>query len=143
MRERVGMVDVGVTELRKAYRKHKSAAISLGANPSGRLLLFYCVECGLKAVWLESKRCFNTAELSKETREQLTTHALRTLVKDLRLPAAVTGDRIPVFKTKQGAHPLEESHQAWRYGATIIQNEGEVVQWLERVCDWLEERCMV
>lgn len=109
-------------ELKRAWRELSAVATSAPAcerRNSHRLLLFYAVECGLKAVWLKRRNCtlFEGADIHRMG------HDLQQVIKDLRvasklplprefqLPAAHQGSRSVSRNGKFG-----DVHQAWRYG---------------------------
>ncbi len=133
-------------ELRKAWRDLATLAAPVvtgqRTNPH-RLLLFYAVECGLKAVWLkrQSRTLFDKDDIEGIG------HNLRQVLKELRvstelaLPenlklAPVTsraGDRRP----RNGY--ISILHQAWRYGGECTEPTDVVCeQQLEKVLAWIQ-----
>lgn len=107
-------------ELSRAWRELSDVATPSGQRKNAhRLLMFYAVECGLKAIWLKrnSRTLFNKADIDR------TGHDLRIIARDLRLgseydlpehyqldPAKQAGINIP----RNG--DISILHQAWRYG---------------------------
>jgi len=108
-------------------------------SPSSRLLLFYAVECGLKADPLRRRKLRHSGELPAELHH----HDLRALAKELRLPdSGLRGCRAHGRggpRQDDGATvAIDDLHQAWRYGARLEAGcEQEVVAALRRLC----ERC--
>lgn len=132
-------------ELKRAWRELSTISTSLQSsdrqNPH-RLLLFYAVECGLKAVWLKhhNRTLFDQEDISK------TGHDLRQILKDLKvgsdllsLPPSIQLD--PVKRdNKQVPRNGDISilHQAWRYGGkckTPTDHDCEIQ--LLKVLDWI------
>lgn len=130
-------------EMTRAWRDLSAVATptSTRQNPH-RLLLFYAVECGLKAVWLRrnSRTVFGTADVDK------TGHNLRQLLKELRvssdldLPEGLQLDPIKISGTDSPrAGDIRILHQVWRYGGkcrtpTDQQCEAQLV----RVLTWIQ-----
>jgi len=131
-------------ELRRAWRELSAVATpSAGVkrkNPH-RLLLFYAVECGLKAVWLkrQSRNLFDCDDIDDKG------HSLRQLLKDLRVgnhlslpenlrikPVIRHGDDQP----RNGGITI--LHQVWRYGGECISPTDQYCEdQLQQVLDWI------
>ncbi|MFP3535165.1 hypothetical protein [Pseudomonas sp. SIMBA_021] len=117
-------------ELRRAWRELSEVCTPQSARKNAhRLLLFYAVECGLKAIWLkrQSRTLFTKEDIER------TGHDLREIVKELRLgamfvlpqslqlsPAVNKGLNLP----RNG--DITILHQAWRYGGQCM-NPGDAV----------------
>ena len=87
-------------------------------NASGYLLLYYAVECALKAKLLESSKLIYYHQL--EERDQIEHHLNRGLARlhlKVRIPDAVvrSGSRERISDT--------ELHQAWRYGKALEKSD--------------------
>jgi hypothetical protein len=110
-------------ELVRAWRHLHQAARVTSRQAPHRLLVFYAVECGLKAVWLrrQAKEVLEGADI-----EHLG-HDLNQLFKELHvgrslsaLPACVTLKPLgkpPRMRVRSGG--VEVLHQAWRYGIEV------------------------
>ncbi|GAA5071130.1 hypothetical protein GCM10023259_069440 [Thermocatellispora tengchongensis] len=86
------------------------------------LLLFYGVECGLKAAILSRNGYKDTSHLP----EQLRNHDLHRLAKELKLPPEVCNRmRSCPSQNGRGHVAFAELHQAWRYGHTLRKAEEE------------------
>lgn len=132
-------------ELKSAWRELKAIAAPAAGeqrkNPH-RLLLFYAVECGLKAVWLkrQSRSLFDREDIDRSG------HNLRQILKELNVGAELSlpeNLRLkPVIQngTLQSRNgDISILHQAWRYGgmcATPTDNDCE--HQLERVLNWIQ-----
>ena len=132
-------------ELNRAYR-----ALDLASRPAGngvrtnphRLLLFYAVECGLKAVWLKRKNLtlFDGEEIEK------TGHNLRSLLKDLKVGSQLDlPERLQLSSVKRDgvdtprAGDIRILHQVWRYGGECrILTDENCEEQLLRVLMWIQ-----
>lgn len=132
-------------ELRQAWRELSAIATPVAGstrkNPH-RLLLFYAVECGLKAVWLrrQNRRLFDREDIDK------TGHNLRQMLKelkvgdDLSLPENL---QLPSVTHNGAPQPrngdISILHQAWRYGGKCtVPNDNDCEHQLERVLSWIQ-----
>jgi hypothetical protein len=89
-----------------------------------RLLLFYAVECGLKAMWLkqENRTLFASDAI------QRTGHDLNDVIKQLRLGAKLSPEGFHLGDVKDERrntvtrkhNRLDALHQAWRYGGDLV-----------------------
>lgn len=134
-------------ELKRAWRELSTVARpavgSTRMNPH-RLLLFYAVECGLKAVWLkrQNRSVFDQQEIHR------TGHDLRQVLKELKVGAELT---LPQFLqlepvTTKGGTRQDRSgtitilHQAWRYGGKCFQPDDNSCEGqLEQILSWINE----
>ncbi|MGD9662246.1 MAG: hypothetical protein AB7U63_13315 [Porticoccaceae bacterium] len=132
-------------ELTRAWRELSAVATPLAGktrqNPH-RLLLFYAVECGLKAVWLkrQGRTLFDGADINK------TGHDLRQVLKELNVGTSLTlPEAFKLPMATQGQTPLPRNgkfgdlHQAWRYGGKCELPSDQVCeQQLEKVLNWIQ-----
>jgi len=132
-------------ELRNAWRDlstfYQFTSADKRKNPH-RLLLFYAVECGLKAVWLKRQHLslLDNENISK------TGHDLRKVLKELNvgaelsLPESLQLDPINrngVSCTRQG--DIRVLHQIWRYGGTCITpTDSDCEQQLWKILNWIQ-----
>lgn len=132
-------------ELQRAWRELSAIATpSAGVarkNPH-RLLLFYAVECGLKAVWLkrQNRNLFDCDDIDDKG------HNLRQLIKDLRVganlslpenlklqPVIRNGDDQP----RNGG--ISILHQVWRYGGECISPTDQCCEdQLQQIMNWIQ-----
>ncbi len=138
------------------YRKHYAAYERMRENntdtKSRRLLLIYCVECGLKYKLLSKWGMDNPKELLEKAKEELddddkrkrdvlTSHDLEILLKELGQQGIF---QFPRFKTvhKQTVSP-QTYHQLYRYGIKTNESEASEEQNLENslkdVLEWIRE----
>ncbi|WP_447776508.1 hypothetical protein [Pseudomonas chlororaphis] len=111
-------------ELKRAWRELAEVSTP-GTNRKNahRLLLFYAVECGLKAVWLkrQNRTLFTQEDIDR------TGHDLRGIVKDLRLGSEyVLPQTLQLTAATHSGLTVPRNgnitilHQAWRYGGQCI-----------------------
>lgn len=135
-------VDVGTRGLKTSARNHRDAARALDPSSASALLLFYAVECGLKEALMTRQAISDTSALP----EDLRTHDLRRLAKELRLPP--TAQIAEAFR-RSGSGTMtriitKDLHQAWRYGcqlhpddeATAIAGLAELFGWYANEKGW-------
>lgn len=129
-------VDVGVADLIRNYVALRDAA----AGASGQiahLMLFYAVECGLKAAYL-GKSGIN-ARGTESLPEHLRNHDLRTLARELKLDATILRTLRACRRKHNSASTVQhhELHQAWRYGATLNHEDEQLaISALEALSEW-------
>ena len=130
----MAMLDVSRRELQRAYRIHFNNYKALQENilemNSCLLLLFYAVECGLKAVWCKRHRVETTSSAGS-TFESFR-HDISLILGDLRSGITLTR----TMEYKSGRINLEKFHECWRYGGKI-NNEETIQKELENVCFWI------
>jgi hypothetical protein len=128
------MVHASLGHLRKAFQRQRQPAL---LQAQGRnLLLFYAVECGLKAAWLTRNRLRDTAEIHASLKPR--GHDLIFWTKKLYLPAAITNGNIGFRLRFRGDRlDLGLAHQAWRYGVDVEPaDEVALGAWLDQVWQW-------
>jgi hypothetical protein len=121
------MLDVGLSELKSAFYLHgKNSKRNSGA--SDFLLLFYAVECGLKAAILKANRLMKASQLT----DKFITHDLHLLIKELKLSAPASGINANFrIHRDHSSWAVEYAHQAWRYGVEIIEvDQTRLITWL-------------
>jgi HEPN domain-containing protein len=126
-------VDVGVRCLEQNLVQHQANADALGEVQAAYLLLFYAVECGMKAAVLRRVKGRGTNDLDGPLR----THDLSRLAKELRLSADINTKLVRC--RRPGADYVEhhELHEAWRYGAKLDpQHEAHAVAGLRELAKW-------
>jgi len=122
-------------ELDRAFYANMKAVDICSGDPAS-LLLFYGLECGLKAVIMKEQGANITSELSLVTEIR---HDLRECLKALRAPATLklSSTRTKQQKAQTVTNPL--LHQAFRYGVALEDNK-EIIEELKKVHEWLIQR---
>ncbi len=129
------MLDAGISELRHSFSVLSKAAEG-GASPPHFLLLFYAVECGLKACILKDNSKLKLSQINKDLVD-IYTHDLSYLVKKLRIVVGETN-----FRVRSGnSYTIKYAHQAWRYGIAIQEeDEKKMIEWLKKVQAKIKQR---
>lgn len=131
-------------ELTRAWRELSAIAIpatgTIRNNPR-RLLLFYAVECGLKAVWLkrQNRSLFDREDINR------TGHNLRQVLKELKVGIELSlPENLQLQPVMQnGAQQSRNGdigilHQAWRYGGKCTApTDNDCEHQLEQVLNWI------
>ncbi len=129
-------------ELKRAWRELSAVAEANNRQNPHRLLMFYAVECGLKAIWLKrhNKQVFNKQDIDK------TGHDLRQLLKELKvgnelsLPQSLQLD--PILQNGQQVPrtgDISILHQAWRYGGHCKNpDDNSCEMQLTNVLNWIK-----
>lgn len=122
------MIQFTLREIQKAWRENLSASAckTPRTNPH-RLLLFYAVECGLKAILMrrQQKDCTDAsiAEFGHDINKLLDALGARG---SLRLPTQI---RLKDIKIQGSSHQRsltsEQINQLWRYGHSF-QNSSQI-----------------
>lgn len=129
-------VDVGVADLVRNY-VHLRDVTDGSTTPSACLLLFYSVECGLKAAVL-GKHGIN-ARGTEFLPVELRNHDLRRLAKWLRIDPSALGEFHACRRKHDPTKKIEyhDLHQAWRYGASLDRDdEQRAAIVLQNLVDW-------
>ena len=134
----MGQIDTGHSNLVNAFRAHKKI---IGNTLTHHMILFYAVECGLKAMACSS--FYNThhkklSEIVLTSGNVATTHKINELIVHLKLPAHL--GKCPKVKLNSDGKLVDHSeiHQAWRYGIKLdVVLEEKAVRWLEKMISFL------
>lgn len=123
-------------ELEKAFRKNVDASNLLFSTdmeshvPSAYMLLFYGVECGLKALLVIEQRGQHL-EYS---------HDLSAIVKELRIDPAGWPQSVKIRNDPENHHS-KDSHLAWRYGVRVSEKSlPQLKAGLDRLAAYLRSR---
>lgn len=137
-------LQVDQRDYKNAFKKHYHAFSNwqaTGSDPSKRLILVYCVECGLKYEVMKKERLNKTTDAQDDIQNDLRSHDLRRLLKRLNKAGVYT---FPPIETKYG-HPVhpEEYHQFCRYcipsDERYISAVHQFDNTLEEIAKWIEE----
>jgi hypothetical protein len=126
------MLNTGHSELLSAFKAHSKIHGS-------HLLLFYTVECGLKHLFLRSNKTVRKQTISNF---EIGTHNLNTLISVCKLPRLIAiKSHCRTERDSREVIPIENIHQAWRYGVRLKQeDEKEVVNKLKKLVAFINER---
>ena len=136
-------VEVGWQQLKASFLLQKEAVQKMAEGPPAALLLFYSVECGLKASVLRRRKLRSTAQLPEELR----THDLHRLAKELCLPPDLCNRMqrsCPSQHKRRQRVAFQDLHEAWRYGHALRKDEEEqATQVLRDLREWCQEELRV
>ena len=113
----------------RAFHKHYKAYIDWKESvhdDSRSIILFYCVECGLKFLLMKKLRIFRIKDANKPIHNMLTSHNLSEILKELRMNQF----SFPIFKTNHNDDvSLKEYHQMKRYSIRAkSENDYQIIE---------------
>lgn len=125
------LLDVNAAALRRRLMDMAAAADCVDAA-SGRLLRFYALECGLKAMFMQRYKLKTTADRTSASKRSASEfkHNIDQIIRHIGIPPARLAHVPTAMHNSEGhAVPVSELHQAWRYGATVVAPDA-ADQWL-------------
>jgi hypothetical protein len=128
-------------ELQKAWRENQQAAKVGTRTNAHRLLLFYSVECGLKAVLLkrQSKDCTDSCPELVEVQHDINKLLDKLCAGEkLKLPRQL--GMKPLKKNQERKFSCGEINQMWRYGGCSENiKDSELEEKLWEILNWIEQ----
>lgn len=132
-------------DYKKAFQKHFHAYShwdKTGSDISKRLILIYCVECGLKCALMQSLQIQKVRDAREEIANALSSHDLQKLIKQLNIAGAYA---FPHIQTIHGdVVTLATYHQLCRYSIRPIKAHEPYIQKYDNqlvdIAGWLKER---
>ena len=128
-------------ELQKAWRENQRAAKVETRTNAHRLLLFYSVECGLKAVLLkrQSKDCTDSCRELLEVRHDINKLLDKLAAGEkLKLPSQLSMK--PLKNNQERELSSGEINQMWRYGGCCKNIEdSELEKKLLDILSWIAQ----
>lgn len=134
-------------DFENSFKKHYETYNKVDTNMSvysKRLILFYCVECGLKCELLKHWKIEDPADIIKNQEHpknrKLCTHNLSVIINELKMGSTF---KFPVFKTNhQETIDIRTYHEFYRYGVKIKdekdrKKEDTFEEELKKVAEWL------
>ncbi|MCX6581686.1 MAG: hypothetical protein NT166_16065 [Candidatus Aminicenantes bacterium] len=115
-------VIVTQSEMENAFRSHNGfwAAYKGNPNHTHKMVLFYAVECGLKAYYMREKKFeLSSAATDNEMSASAFSHRLNDLLTNLKITGNIPGITKNVDKPIVAQH----LHAAWRYGKKLDEQE--------------------
>lgn len=133
-------VDPNYRTLRRRAKELLLAARSEVDVDSKALFLFYAVECGLKALYMDLHKLASTSSEGFRARSaRYFGRRLDDLVVELRIPPSKIPPRPPRLGLRNGTTlQVLDLHEAWRYGEKIDAH-AEVVAWLDRIATHVKQ----
>jgi hypothetical protein len=132
-------------EIQKAWRQNKLAYQDVQTKTNAhRLLLFYSVECGLKAVIMK-RQCKNRTDQELAQSQHNINKLLDCLNAgpDLKLPNQLTMKPIKTRKAQNEERKLTpgDINQMWRYGGCSENiKDDEIEKKLVKILTWIEQQ---
>lgn len=126
---------------KKAFTIHANAYDNwnLGSDNSRRLILCYCVECGLKCLIMDNDNICTISQANEKTEEVLCTHDFRKLLKEVGQSGQF---QFKQFVTEYGNTVCpSEYHQLCRYNIAPKDIE-DIIKFenvLNEIKNWLKE----
>ncbi len=141
-------INITQKEYRDSSKNHYIAYSKLSDDEkykrSGRLLLFYAVECGLKCYIMKNENLPDYKALQKYAtnigRKEMAGHDIKAMLIKCNLEGRYILKDIPLIKG--GKVSPNEFNQVWRYGAGAadeeVENKNEKV--LKQIMEYLLKR---
>ncbi len=122
-------INITRKEYRDSCKNHYIAYSKLSDEEkyrkSGRLLLFYAVECGLKCYIMKNENLSDYNALQKYAintgKKEIARHNVKAMLIDCNLEGRYILKDIPL--SKGGKVSSDEFNQVWRYGASVADEE--------------------
>ncbi len=127
-------------EIKQAWRQNLEVSNAETRKNTHRLLLFYAVECGLKAVIMKRERLNRTDDCA--TLSQLG-HDLNGLLDYLRAGTLLHLPKVSMSSIENPSTPRQvgakEFNQMWRYGGKTkdTPTDADIETQLLKVIDWI------
>lgn len=128
---------------KKAFNVHLQACNNWknGCYNSQRLLMCYCVECGLKCLIMKDNKIERVSQANQEIADVLGTHDFRVLLKAVKKAGVY---KFKEFQTEFGQSITPDNyHQLCRY--CIGTKDGDMLpvenfdNTLKKIAEWLKE----
>jgi hypothetical protein len=129
-------------ELIRAWSCARIASQAVPRTDAHRLLLFYAVECGLKATYLRQVN----AEVIDELLGKQHLHDLNSLMTQLRMPKEYflpESLELQPIRRSDGSQQVRNAavgalNQIWRYGGALGDASNALLEEkLEKICNWI------
>ena len=122
---------------KKHFHPYKSMKSDV-SDASKQLILVYCIECGLKYLFMKKKCIYDIRSANQPIQEILHSHDFQVLLKELN----VTEYRFPVIHTVYNeCITAKRYHEACRY--VLLKNDEKLCTYnkeLDKVAEWIDER---
>lgn len=137
-------INVTRREYQDSYRSHyKLYMETMGSKKSGRLILFYSVECGLKSLLMKDmgKNTYDEfVECCGNEKSELKGHNIKAMMRELNPRNDYCLRNIPL---KRGGSALpKQFNELWRYGAASDDEEAEekAEKTLVKIAEWIRTK---
>lgn len=137
-------------EMQKAWRQNLSASCSTTRNNAHRLLLFYAVECGLKAILMKRQKKHRTDLCNDIPNAQHNINKLLDYLgagQNIKLPSQLMMEKIKIDNLNQEERKFTpgEINQMWRYGGYSIgaDNDEKIEEKLIKIAQWIDRELKI
>lgn len=141
-------INITQREYRESCKNHYLAYSKLSEDEkyqkSGRLLLFYAVECGLKYLIMKDEELSDYNALQKYAtnirRKEISGHNIKAMLIYRNLDRDYILKDIRLKKGRKASS--DEYNQVWRYGAVVaeVEEENKNEKTLRRIMEYLLKR---
>ena len=128
---------------KKAFTTHFQAykTWNNGSYNSKRLIMCYCIECGLKCLIMEDNKIYQLSQANQEIANVLSSHDFKVLLKAVKKAGTY---RFKDFQTEFGETVTPENyHQLCRYCIGIKDNDTKPIEEFDKIlneiAEWLKE----
>ncbi len=138
-----------VREMKRAWRNNLAASLAAHDHSprsnSHRLLLFYAVECGLKAILMQRQNVSDSSASEEVVSAQHNINKLLSALKagqDLTLPSQIQLRAIQIgSKEHQRQVQIDGLNQVWRYGGECQGCDTDPIleDKLQKIVSWIEQ----
>lgn len=139
------MLNTTRNEFKKSFNAHFNLYVESEGTSSlntRRLMIFYCVECGLKNLLLKQigKNTYEDLQQYKDSiHKDVAGHNLKELTKEIGIESAYP---LKSIKLKKGSVQPRQYNELWRYGVTV-ENEEDAQREEKTLYDialWIKQR---
>jgi len=139
------VIQAAQQDYKRAFQRHLHAYSNwdkTGSDISKRLILVYCVECGLKYAVMQKIHIQNMKDAQPDLEDELRSHDLQKLMKRLKIAGNYF---FPQIRTVHGdTITVATYHQFCRYSIPPFKGEEIHIKTyddqLENIANWLKER---
>ena len=140
------LIEADKKDYSRAFDKHYKAYCAwenTGHDDSKSMILFYCVECGLKYLLMDKLRILKVSNATEEIQDKLHSHDLRALLKELRMNS--NKYKFTDFKTiHDSTVSLKQYHEVRRYCIPPKKNFYSTIRQydanLYEIAKWINEQ---
>ena len=141
--KKVGKLRADKKNYKKAFTTHLEACKNWneGCRNSKRVLMCYCVECGLKYLIMDDNKICRVSQANEEIQKSLGSHDFKILLKEVKKAGVY---RFKSFRTEFNDTVVADNyHQLCRYCIGVKDEDRQMVEEfdkeLNKIAGWLSE----